>query len=156
AIEGVDIVVGATSTRGDPSLKGEFLSKGQCIGAIGSTLPEQWECDPAAMAKADLIVGDNAEEVQHGTGDFINAKKAGVSLDGKVFDLPELVIGKLDDKVKAAGITMYRSAGTGLQDVVMAALAWRRAMERGLCVELPMQLFHKGSRMRTPEPATSK
>jgi ornithine cyclodeaminase/alanine dehydrogenase len=157
AVEGVDVVVGATSTRGgEPSLKGEYLSKGQCIGAIGSTLPEQWECDPAAMAAADLIVCDNAEEVQHGTGDFIHAKKAGVNFDGKVFDLPDLVTGKLDDKVKAAGITMYRSAGTGLQDVVVAELAWRRAVERGLAVELPMQLFHKGARARAPEPATSK
>jgi ornithine cyclodeaminase/alanine dehydrogenase len=156
AIDGVDIVIGATSTRGEPSLKGEYLSKGQCIGAIGSTLPEQWECDPAAMAAADIIVCDNAEEVQHGTGDFIHARKAGVNFDGKVFDLPDLVKGKLDDKVKAASITMYRSAGTGLQDVVVAELAWRRAVERGLTVELPMQLFHKGARARTPEPATSK
>src|SRR6185503_14117486 len=69
AVEGVDMVLGTTSTRGgEPSLKGEYLTKGQCIGAIGSTLPEQWECDPVAMDKADLIVCDNAEEVQHGTG----------------------------------------------------------------------------------------
>jgi ornithine cyclodeaminase/alanine dehydrogenase len=154
AVEGVDLVIGATSTRGgEPSLKGEYLSKGQCIGAIGSTLPEQWECDPPAMAAADLIVCDNAEEVQHGTGDFIEAAKAGVKFDGKVFDLPDLVKGKLDEKVKAAGITMYRSAGTGLQDVVVAELAWRRATEKGLTVELPMQLFHKGARSRVPAPA---
>jgi len=143
-----------TSTRGgEPSLKGEYLTKGQCIGAIGSTLPEQWECDPVAMDKADLIVCDNAEEVQHGTGDFINARKAGVKFDGKVFDLPELVKGKIDAKVKAAGITMYRSAGTGLQDVVVAELALRRAVEKGLAVELPMQLFHKGARGGGPRPA---
>lgn len=146
AVEGVDMVLATTSTRGgEPSLKGEYLSKGQCIGAIGSTLPEQWECDPLAMDKAELIVCDNAEEVQHGTGDFINARKAGVTFEDKVFDLPDLVKGKLDAKVKAAGITMYRSAGTGLQDVVVAELAWRRAMEKGLAVELPMQLFHKTS-----------
>src|SRR6185437_5978313 len=114
-----------------------------------------WECDPAAMAKADLIVCDNAEEVQHGTGDFLNAAKAGVKFEGKVFDLPDLVKGKLDAKVKAAGITMYRSAGTGLQDVVTAKLAWRRAVEKGLAVELPMQLFHKtsGASSRAPRPA---
>ncbi len=143
AIEGVDMVLGTTSTRGEPSLKGDYLAKGQCIGAIGSTLPEQCECDAAAMDKADLIVCDNAEEVQHGTGDFINARKAGVKFEGKVFDLPDLVKGKLDAKVKAAGIAMYRSAGTGLQDVVVAELAWRRAVEQGLAVELPMQLFRK-------------
>jgi len=105
------------------------------------------------MDKAELIVCDNAEEVQHGTGDFINARKAGVKFDGKVFDLPELGKGKIDAKVKAAGITMYRSAGTGLQDVVVAELAWRRAVEKGLAVELPMQLFHKGARGGGPRPA---
>jgi len=152
AIEGVDMVLGTTSTRGEPSLKGEYLSKGQCIGAIGSTLPEQWECDPIAMDKADLIVCDNADEVQHGTGDFINARKAGVKFDGKVFDLPALVKGSLDAKIEAAGITMYRSAGTGLQDVVVAELAWRRAMEKGLAVELPMQLFHKMAAARAGAP----
>jgi ornithine cyclodeaminase/alanine dehydrogenase len=156
AVEGMDMVLGTTSTRGgEPSLKGEYLTKGQCIGAIGSTLPEQWECDPAAMEKADLIVCDNAEEVQHGTGDFINARKAGVKFEGKVFDLPDLVKGKLDSRIKAAAITMYRSAGTGLQDVVVAELAWRRAVEKGLAVELPMQLFHKAAagRGRAPQAA---
>ncbi|HUK60358.1 MAG TPA: ornithine cyclodeaminase family protein [Stellaceae bacterium] len=152
AIEGMDMVLGTTSTRGEPSLRGEYLTRGQCIGAIGSTLPEQWECDPQAMDRADLIVCDNAEEVQHGTGDFINARKAGVKFDGKVFDLPDLVKGKLNAKVKAAGITMYRSAGTGLQDVVVAELAWRRAVEKGLAVELPMQLFHKTGGGRAPAP----
>jgi ornithine cyclodeaminase/alanine dehydrogenase-like protein (mu-crystallin family) len=160
AIEGVDLVLGTTSTRGEPSLKGEYLSKGQTIGAIGSTLPEQWECDPAAMDKADLIVCDNAEEVQHGTGDFLHAAKAGVKFDGKVFDLPDLVTGKIDAKVKAAGITMWRSAGTGMQDVVTAELAWRRAVERGLAVELPMQLFHKAAagaaRAAAAQPAPAK
>jgi len=161
AVEGVEMVICATSTRGgEPSLKGEWLKKGQTIGAIGSTLPEQWECDPASIAAADLIVCDNAEEVAEGTGDFIEAKKAGVKFEDKIFDLPDLVKGKLDAKVKSAGITMYRSAGTGLQDVVVAELAWRRAVEKGLAVELPMQLFHKGARARppaaTPEPARAK
>ena len=85
----------------------------------------------------------------------IAARKAGVKFEGKVFDLPDLVKGKLDAKVKAADITMYRSAGTGLQDVVVAELAWRRALEKGLAVELPMQLFHKTVAPRAPAPQTA-
>jgi len=145
ALAGADLVVAATSAGRDaPNTKGEWLSKGQTVVSIGSTLPEQWELDPAAIAKADLIVCDSPEEVTHGTGDFIGARKAGVAFDDKVFSLPDLVRGRLADRLAKAAIPMFKSAGTGLQDVVVASLAWRKAVARGMANELPMELSLKG------------
>lgn len=145
AVAGADLVVAATSTRGDgPNLEGAWLEKGQTVVSIGSTLPEQQECDPATIAAADVIVCDTVEEVVHGTGDFIAAKKDGVPYEDKVFSLSDLVRGKVDGALAKAELPMFKSAGSGLQDVAVASLAYRKAVERGLAVTLPMELSIKG------------
>lgn len=43
-----------------------------------------------------------------------------MKFDSKVFDVPGPAKGKPDARAKTAGSAMYRSAGTGLQDVVVA------------------------------------
>ena len=163
AVEGVEMVICATSTRGgEPSLKGEWLKKGQTIGAIGSTLPEQWECDPASIAAADLIVCDNAEEVAEGTGDFIEAKKAGVKFEDKIFDLPDLVKGKLDAKVKIRGhhhvpLRRYRAAGRGRGRARLAPRGRERPRGRAADAAVPQgrpcARAGGGARARTSEVA---
>ena len=46
--------------------------------------------------------------------------------------LNDLMLGKLADAVKAARIPMFKSIGAGIQDIVIAELAFERAVERGL------------------------
>jgi ornithine cyclodeaminase/alanine dehydrogenase len=152
-----ELVVCATAPRPQsPNVKGAWLRPDQTVASIGSTLPEQWELDPEAIAKAATIVCDSAEEVTHGTADFIAARKEGVKFDDKVFDLADLLHGKLDARLAKGGMAMFKSAGTGLQDVVVATLAWRRAVERGLAVTLPMELSRKGGNRRAPGAAPQR
>ncbi len=140
AVKGADIVVASARSRDEtPILYGDWLKPGTVVVSIGSTLPEQREIDASVVDACDLIVCDMPEEVIEETGDMIAAKAAGIDFEHKVASLNELMLGKLADKVRSARIPMFKSIGSGLQDIVIAELAFERAIERGLATPLPIE-----------------
>ena len=140
AVAGADLVVASARSRDEtPILYGPWLTPGTVVVSIGSTLPEQREIDASVVDVCDLIVCDMPEEVIDETGDMIAARKAGIAFDHKIASLNDLMLGKLADKVKAARIPMFKSIGAGIQDIVIAELAFERAVERGLGTELPIE-----------------
>ena len=140
AVTGADIVVASARSRDEtPILYGRWLKPGMVVVSIGSTLPEQREIDASVVDACDLIVCDMPEEVIDETGDMIAAKAAGIAFDHKIASLNDLMLGKLADRVKSARIPMFKSIGAGIQDIVIAELAFERAVERGLGTELPIE-----------------
>jgi alanine dehydrogenase len=140
AVKGADIVVACARSRDEtPILYGQWLRPGMVVVSIGSTLPEQREIDASVVDACDLIVCDMPEEVIDETGDMIAAKAAGIAFDHKIASLNDLMLGNLADRVKAARIPMFKSIGAGLQDIVIAELAFERAIERGLGITLPIE-----------------
>ena len=145
AVEGMSVV--CTTTNADkPAFEGAWLQPGVLMVSIGATLPEHWELDVATIEKTDFIVADVPEEIMEDTGCFIEAKKAGAKFEHKFATLNDLMLGKLDDRLKAARFPMYRSAGAALQDLAVAELAYNEAVKRKLAVELPMEFAVKGGR----------
>jgi alanine dehydrogenase len=146
AIDGASLIVGASRTLdGKPALEGAWIEPGVLVASIGATLPEHFEIDSAAIAKAELIVADMPHEVMTETGCFQSAAKEGVAFEHKFVTLNGLMLGQADDRLRAARYPMYRSVGQSLQDLAVAELAWREALRRGLCVELPMELAIKSA-----------
>lgn len=144
AIAGANLVVGATrTTDGKPVLEGAWLERGVLVASIGATLPDHHEIDPAAIDKAELIVADMPEEVMEETGCFADAHKAGIGFADKFVTLNALMLGRADDRLRAARHPMFRSVGHSLQDLAVAEVALREAQKQGLAVELPMQLAKK-------------
>jgi alanine dehydrogenase len=145
AVDGMNTVF--TTTNADkPAFEGAWMKPGVLLVSIGATLPEHWELDSAAVERTDFIVADVPEEIMEDTGCFLEAKKAGVKFEHKFATLNDLILGKLDEKLKAAKFPMYRSAGAALQDLAVAEIAYHEALKRGLAVELPMELTVKGGR----------
>ena len=140
AVSEAEIVVACARSRDEtPILYGRWLRPGMVVVSIGSTLPEQREIDASVVDACDLIVCDMVDEVVEETGDMIAAKAAGVAFDHKLASLNELMTGRIDDRVKAARLPMFKSVGSGLQDIVTAELAFERAIERGLATALPIE-----------------
>ena len=140
AVAGADIVMACARSYGEkPILHGDWLRPGTVVVSIGSTLPEQREIDASVVDACDLIVCDMPGEVVDETGDMIAAKAAGVAFDHKIASLNDLMLGKLDAQVKSARLPMFKSIGAGLQDIVVAELAFERAVEQGLATALPIE-----------------
>jgi ornithine cyclodeaminase/alanine dehydrogenase len=54
--------------------------------------------------------------------------------------LNDLVMGRLDTRLAAARLPMYKSVGAAVQDITVAQIAVRKALERGLATPLAMAL----------------
>lgn len=140
AVEGADIVVACARSRDEtPILHGAWLRPGTIVVSIGSTVPEQREIDASVVDACDLIVCDMVEEVVEETGDMIAARAAGVAFDHKLVSLNDIMLGKADDRLRSARLPMFKSVGSALQDIVVAELAFERAVERGLATPLPIE-----------------
>jgi alanine dehydrogenase len=141
AVDAAGLVVCAARSRDEtPTLLGEWLSPGQTVVSVGSTLPEQREVDPGVLARADVIVADMPSEVVHDTGDLLAAAKAGVDVADRVIPLSGVVSGARPGRTDVNQIALYKSVGSGLQDLAVAAMCLRRAQQAGLGTPLPVTI----------------
>ncbi|CAN7341405.1 ornithine cyclodeaminase family protein [Variovorax sp. LjRoot178] len=144
AVGGADIVLAAARSYGEkPILQGAWLEPHATVVSIGSTLPDQREVDSSVVARAELIVCDNVEEVLEESGDMLAARQAGIEPDKKCFSLNELMCGKVRRTSGDGTVVMYKSVGSGLQDVVVAGMILDLARSAGLATPLPIRFEPK-------------
>ncbi len=144
AVAGADIVAACARAKGEiPILHGDWLKPGTVVVSIGSTLPEQREIDVSVVDASDLIVCDMVEEVVAETGDMIAARAAGLDFHGKLASLDDLVRGRLDERLSKARLPMFKSVGAAIQDIVVAELAFEKAVAQGLALPFPAPIHVK-------------
>jgi len=148
AVAGRSLVLAAARSRDEtPTFRSEWVDDGAVVVSIGSTLPDQREADTALIARSDLIVADAPEEVMEGTGDFIAAAREGIDFHDKVVSLNALVRGDLAGRPATPRLPLFKSVGSAVQDLVVAELALRKALEAERAVQLP-EFVLKTSRKR--------
>jgi ornithine cyclodeaminase/alanine dehydrogenase len=144
AVESADVVLSAARSYGEqPILFGEWLAPSTTIVSIGSTVPSQREIDVSVVEACDVIVCDAVEEVAEQTGDMLEARRAGIDFRGRTYSLHQLLAGDIDDRVRDAQRSLFKSVGSGLQDVVIADALLQRARDAGLTTPLPIQFETK-------------
>jgi alanine dehydrogenase len=118
AVRGADVVVVATVSR-TPVLFGEWLSPGTHVNAVGAVRPDWRELDNETVRRARLYV-ESREAAMREAGDVIAA--------GQVFaEIGEVVRGLKPGRQSASEITLFKSVGVAVADVVTADLVYRRA-----------------------------
>jgi len=118
AVRGADVVVVATAAR-TPVLQGGWLAPGAHVNAVGAVRPDWRELDDETLRRARLYVDSRAAAMQE-AGDVIAA--------GAPFaELGEVVAGTRPGRQAADEITLFKSVGVAVEDVVAAELVYRRA-----------------------------
>lgn len=141
AVRDADVVIAAARSYDEqPVLLGKWLKPGAHVISVGSTLPEQREVDVDTLIAADLIVVDVRDEVLHDTGDFLAATKAGANVEHKVYSLNDVLSGRAPGRLGEKEITLFKSVGAGVQDITVAELIYRKALEAGVGTRLEMEL----------------
>lgn len=141
AVEGASVVICAARSHDEtPTLFGAWLKPGSTVVSIGSTLREQREVDPETIARADVVVADMVEEVLHDTGDLIAAKAAGIDISDRIRSLADVVAGRRDGRTRPEQIVLYKSVGSAVQDLAVAAMCVAAADKAGIGAELPIHI----------------
>lgn len=138
AATGADLILCAARSRDEsPTLEAHWVAEHATVVSIGSTTPAQRELPVALLARASLIVADGVDEVVHGSGDMLAARADGVDVDAVTVSLNDVLRG-IRDVDRDRGIRIYKSTGSGLQDIVVAETLVELARERGIGTELPV------------------
>jgi ornithine cyclodeaminase/alanine dehydrogenase-like protein (mu-crystallin family) len=141
AVGAANLVICAARSRDEsPTVRGAWLRPGTTVVSVGSTLPEQHEVDVELLDRAELIVADMVDEVLHDTGDALAAKAAGVDLGSKTISLADLVAGRHPGRTSSDQILVYKSVGSAVQDIAVAAMCLAEARRLGLGVPLPVSI----------------
>lgn len=118
AVRGSDVVVVATTSR-TPVLFGEWLSPRMHINAVGAARPDWRELDDAVLRQSRIYV-ESREAALSESGDVIAA--------GEVFaEIGEVISGKRSARKSSQDITLFKSLGVAVEDIVTADLVYRAA-----------------------------
>jgi alanine dehydrogenase len=130
-----DVVVTVTTSR-DPVLRGEWLSEGAFVAAVGANRPGARELDNVVLERATFVCCDSREQARLESGDLIEPVAGGVLDWLEVHELQDVVAGELRGREAERDIVLFKSNGLAAWDVAVAVAVVTRARERGVGREL--------------------
>jgi alanine dehydrogenase len=137
AVRGADIVITSTTST-KPVVEGSWLERGTHVNAIGVNFADRSEIDAEAVNRADLIGVDSVEQSKIEAGDLIQAFGEDARRWSKVVELADIVSGKVPGRSASGQITLFKSNGIAIEDIVVAGRIYELARERGMGREVPM------------------
>jgi len=155
AIRGSDIVTAATNTV-EPVVQGRWLEEGSHVNSIvgGDGYLPRRELDDEAIKRAGLIVvGYKAQIFLDRQAEFAERLERGMVKPDDLHELAELLTGKCRGRKSEKEITLFKNnTGMGIQFAATARKIYEKARQKGIGVELPLELFmtRRGGKAYSP------
>ncbi|MFI5133614.1 MAG: ornithine cyclodeaminase family protein [Chitinophagales bacterium] len=125
AVRNMDIICTVTGSV-QPIVKGEWVSRGTHINAVGSCMPSARELDTATVLKSKLFT-DWYESLFKESGDFIIPKNEGAINDSHVKgEIGEVLLGKKEGRTSDDDITIFKSLGLAVEDIFAVNYIYRK------------------------------
>ena len=121
AVREAQIVTTATSSK-SPVLHGAWISDGTHIDLVGAFTPDAREADDETIARARVFLDDRDTTLKE-AGDIVLPIASGtITARDIVGDLWELCGGQLAGRTTDSEVTVFKSGGTALEDLIAAKL----------------------------------
>jgi 1-pyrroline-2-carboxylate reductase [NAD(P)H] len=121
-----DIIVSATGSH-EPLVMGDWVKEGTHTDFIGNHHATKRECDTALVLKSK-VYADSRDNCFKEAGEVLVPISEGVfKEEGVVGQLTEMCAGSVPLRESDAEITLFKSIGMALSDLVGAGLAYREA-----------------------------
>ncbi len=132
AIEDADIITSVTTSK-KPVFDGRLVKKGCHINGVGSYTPEMHEIDEYTITHADKVYVDTRNGVLNESGDLIIPIKNGnFSADRITGELGEVIAGKAPARMSDDEITVFKTTGSAVLDIVNAQRIYENALKKGM------------------------
>jgi alanine dehydrogenase len=126
-----DVVCTATTSK-TPVFGDALIRPGTHVNAVGAFTPEMQELPAATVARATVVV-DATEAALHEAGDLIIPLRDGlVPRSHFERELGMVASGAAPGRTSADEVTLFKSVGNAVQDVVVGRRAVDRAREQGI------------------------
>ncbi len=149
AVEGADVIIGATNTN-VPLFDGDWLAPGQHVtGIIGSNIQlvqggflkrRRREIDDRTAERADIVVVNLRDSVlSEQQGDLFEPIERGLIAAEDIIDLGDIARGAAPGRTAAGQITYHKNNnGTGASEIGLAMRVYTLAREAGRGTEIAL------------------
>jgi ornithine cyclodeaminase len=121
-----------------PVIEDAWVSDGAHVVCVGACRPNQQEMPPALVKRSRLYV-DSKDAAVVEAGDVVMNIASGLFDKSHIVgELGELVLGRIEGRTSPRDVTVFKSLGMAVEDVVAADLVLRRAVETGAGTELTL------------------
>ena len=130
AVKDADIITCVTTSK-KPVFNGKLVKKGAHINGVGAYTPEMQEIDEYIILNADKVYVDTRDGVLNEAGDFtIPISKGIYSSDRITGELGEAIAKKVPCRVSDDEITVFKTTGSAVLDVVTARRIYENALAK--------------------------
>ena len=137
AIRGADLIVLVTSSP-TPVIDDAWVSEGAHVVCVGACRPTQQEMPPQLVKRSRLYV-DSRDAAVLEAGDIVRNIADGLFDSSHIRgEIGDVVLGRIGGRGANSDITVFKSLGMAVEDVVAADLVFRRAAESGAGTELTL------------------
>jgi ornithine cyclodeaminase/alanine dehydrogenase-like protein (mu-crystallin family) len=137
AVADADIVCTTTSSS-EPVIRGEWLAPGTHVNAVGASVPWAREVDTPTVVRSRLFV-DRRESTENESGAYRTALAEGaITADHIQGEIGEILLGKIPGRCTADEITLFKSLGVAVEDLLAADHVLRRAQEENVGIEVEL------------------
>jgi ornithine cyclodeaminase/alanine dehydrogenase-like protein (mu-crystallin family) len=137
AVRGSDLITCATTSR-TPVVFGADLPPGCHLDLVGAFRPTDREADSEAVRRARVVVDTYGGALEEAGDLLIPLKEGAITRDHIEAELSEVVTGARPGRRGDDEITLFKSVGWALEDLVTARLAYERARRQGVGCEVPL------------------
>jgi ornithine cyclodeaminase/alanine dehydrogenase-like protein (mu-crystallin family) len=137
AVRGADLITCATTSR-TPVVFGADLQPGCHLDLVGAFRPTDREADTEAVRRARVVVDTFAGALEEAGDLLIPLEEGAITRDHIAAELSEVVTGARPGRRRDDEITLFKSVGWALEDLVTARLAYERARLQGVGCEVAL------------------
>jgi ornithine cyclodeaminase/alanine dehydrogenase-like protein (mu-crystallin family) len=130
AVRDAAIVVTATNAK-EPVIESEWVAAGAHVNAIGSNQATRRELPAPLIRSADWIVVDSKEQARMESGDLLLSFDDEDWASPRLVELQDVVSGQVHARTRPDEITVFKSNGLAVEDVIAAAFVYERALASG-------------------------
>ena len=136
-------IICTTTSANEPVLQGDWVAPGAHINAAGSSVPQTRELDTALIQKSRVFV-DARESALNEAGDLLFPMEEGkFTAAGILAELGEVLNGKHPGRQTDQEVTLFKSLGLGIYDLIATHHCYLRAKELGIGVSAPFGELHE-------------
>jgi ornithine cyclodeaminase len=131
AIRGADVIVLATASK-TPVIDDGDVADGAHIAAVGACRPTEREMPTSLVARSRVFVDSRAGALEEAGELLLPIAEGAISESHIAGELGELAAGSLPGRASASDVTIFKSLGMAVEDVVAARLVLDRAASANL------------------------
>jgi alanine dehydrogenase len=138
ALDGADLVCSALACV-EPVISAGMLAPGVHLNAVGACVPSSRELDTGAVATA-TVFADSRESALAEAGDLVIPIRAGDLSPGHVeAEVGEVLLDRHPGRSQPDEITLFKSLGLAIEDVISGAYIERQARACGLGMQARLE-----------------